>query len=259
MTTKNRFWHFSLTVLALINAETKGCFIHVLDDETTEQDKGPLVENLKERGLVHRYDRLSPSLGFCNTRKVLYERFMSIDRFTHWLHMDDDIVIGPDVIKRASLEYDAQLKEGVLLLFVNAWSKLNGGIKGQFRGVHHGGYAAFYVSKDTLRKFEQFPYSTTDDGETANDRFTRWLREYRMDLYAQAQIPYAVQHTGNMHSVLFGFKPNFENLWARHPRTGAVIEVPGFNIGNLRHQIKRGTLEQYVRGVNERMSQKVLI
>lgn len=247
VSTRNRFWHSSLTALSLANANLTGCFVHVLDDASDDEyvdARTELYENLLQRKVIHRYDALKANIGFCSVRELFVDHFLRQSRFSHWLHIDDDIIFSEQAINRAFKEYMAYMfNRGVLHLYVNPWCRL---VKrfGPFAEVGSIGGASFIVPKRTLEIIDN-PYTNQTDGEKANAEFWRRLAEAKLPMYAKWTRCYPFQHTGNVESTIFGHTPQWEDLYAKDLLTGQIINVPPFSMKELRIAVRAGKLSSY--------------
>lgn len=251
-TTRNRFWHSALSALALANMQREGCFIHVLDDATDDEfaeAKRIMFEDLALRRLISRYERLPERVGFCGGRELLVNHFFNRSQFTHWFHLDDDILIGPATVKTALQDLEGPLeRKGILHVYANPWCDYKAS-KGNFAYVTKIGGACYIVSKTVLQEIGN-PYTGQTDGEKANARFWQSLRRKGHPMHVRWTNPYQCQHTGNVESTIFGHTPKWEAMYAKDFRTGNPVEVPPFRMGELRAAIKSRNLSGYTWRMN---------
>lgn len=251
-TTRNRFWYSALTALSIAQGNWAGCFVHVLDDASDDnyaEAKEFLFLNMVSRGLIQRYERLPEQIGFCGGRELLVERFMNQNDFTHWFHLDDDILIAPHTLTDAMQDMRRVFRdEGVLQVYVNPWCNWKKW-EGQYATVSKIGGACFLVPKVVIRKIGN-PYEGQTDGEEANARWWRTLRKENIGNFIRWTNCYPCQHTGNVESTLFGHTPQWERFYAKDLRTEKLIEVPPFQMDELRAAIKSRKLNSYVARMN---------
>lgn len=252
LTTRNRFWHCALTALSLAQGTYKGCFVHVLDDASDDafaDAKQHLFDNLKRQDKINRFERLSERIGFCGGRELLVRRFFQQPQFTHWFHLDDDILLGPETVHRAVRDLNGPLAgKGILHVYANPWcdwKKAEGG----FAKVRKIGGACYVITKHVLEKIGN-PYTGQSDGEAANAAFWRHLARVGEPMHIRWKNPYLCQHTGNVESTIFGYTPTWESLYAKDFRTGNIVEVPPFQTAELRKAIKSRNLSGYVWRMN---------
>jgi len=259
-TTRNRFWHSALTALSIINSNCTDCFIEVIDDASSgkwSNAKHCMFLDLAERGLVQSYTKFSQKLGFCRGREFLIQRFLSEDSFTHWFHLDDDILIGQGVIQQAVEDLEVPLAgQGLLHVYANPWCTYSPTV-GPFATVTKIGGACFLVKKDLLVKLGQNPYTNQTNGEEANARWWASLRRSGYSMFIRWTKPYQCQHTGNVDSTIFGYTPSWESLFAKDLRTGRIVDVKPFPLDRLRRAIKSRDLSAYVRSQNVICSQSL--
>jgi len=260
VTTRNRFWHSAMTALALAQIDSKGCFIHVLDDATDDafqEAKKFMFEDLKYRGFIQRYERVPEKIGFCAGRELLVNRFLAEKRFSHWFHLDDDILIGPNTIQKAFRDVDGPLleRQGILHVFANPWCTYQP-FKGEFATVTKIGGACYIIPKPVLLKVGN-PYEGQTDGEKANARFWAALNRQGSPMFCRWTNPYLCQHTGNVESTIFGHTPTWEAMYAKDFKSGNIVEVPPFRTKELRAAVKSRNLSGYVWRVNTACKMKV--
>lgn len=251
-TTRNRFWHSALTALAVAQINWNDCFFHVLDDasdDNYEEAKRFLFENMVARRIIHRYERLPEQIGFCAGRKLLVDRFMAQNSFSHWMHLDDDILIDQTTLRRALSDLQRVMgNAGVLQIYVNPWSSWKQW-QGQFATVTKIGGACYLVPKIVFQKIGN-PYEDQTDGEQANARWWATLRREEIGHFIRWTNCYPCQHTGNVDSTIFGHTPKWEQFYAKDLKTHNLIEVPPFRMRDLRAAVKARDLQTYVARMN---------
>lgn len=259
LTTRNRFWHCALTALAVANGNWRGCFIHVFDDGSDDDfadAKRFLFTDLLNRGVIHRFSRVENKIGFCKGREELVDNLMEESRFLYWLHLDDDILLGPQTGLQAATDMQSSLDNRALLhLYANPWAKWTAW-KGPFAKVTKIGGACFLIPRHLMAEVGN-PYRGQDDGEKANADF--WARVAQADapMVIRWTQPYQCQHTGNVESTIFGHTPKWEGLYAKDFKTGRIVEVPQFPMAELRQCVKGKTLAGYVWKANANARVKV--
>lgn len=261
ITTRNRFWHSALTMLSVVQSANKGCFIHVLDDASDDEmaeTKRHLFTDLSLRRLVSRYEPLPERIGFCAGRELLVERFLNEPRFSHWFHLDDDILIGTRTILTAVQDLEGPLeRKGLLHVYANPWAKWKPHV-GHFAYVEKVGGACYVVSREVMEVIGN-PYTGQTDGEKANARFWKLLHGAGHPMHIRWTNPYQCQHTGNVESTIFGHTPKWEALYAKDFKTGNLVEVPPFRMRDLRAAVKARRLSSYVVQMNATSRVKVKV
>lgn len=261
VTTRNRFWHSALTMLALVQSPNQGRFIHVLDDASNDEwaeSKQHLLRNLLLRRLISRYDRMENRVGFCAGRATLVERFLSEPRFSHWFHLDDDILLGKQTIQKATNDLEGPLDgKGLLHVFANPWCRWKRNV-GDFAYASTIGGACYVTNRETMQHIGN-PYSGQTDGETANAGFWKRLQSAGLPMHIRWTNPYQCQHTGNVESTIFGHTPKWEAMYAKDFKTKTLVEVPPFRMRELRAAVKSRRLSSYVRQMNAQFRIKVKV
>lgn len=174
--------------------------------------------------------------GFVRSREHLVDYFLnSTSKYTHWIHLDDDMLVGHDrSLSRSVHEYMGNMEKcdgsgtggtgGVLVLFLNTWSRLATPINnhGPLFDIKYAGAPAFILNRQTLQRIGGNPYASCrvqrkkgcPDGEAANEWFWNKLKQHKMSLLSNTQYPFSVQHLANSHSLIFGKQIGWEHLWA---------------------------------------------
>lgn len=236
-------------MLSIAQGDWQGFFLHVLDDASDDffaKCKTELLEDLLNRKVIHRYDRLEEQAGFCRGREMIVNRFLSEPLFRAWLHLDDDLLVGEHFGQAAISDLFKGLDGRSLLhLYINPWSKWNTVENTPFAKVTKIGGAAFAISREAMLKVGN-PYVGETDGEKANAKFWGLLRAAGIPMMLRRVNPHPCQHTGNVESVIFGHTPTWEHLYATNPVTKRIIEVPPFKMDELRKHIKARNLSGYV-------------
>lgn len=260
VSTYNRFWHAALGMLSLSQRSYKNCFVHVLDDASDDrfaEAKDEMLVDLHNRGLIQRYERPATRAGFCRGRERFVHQLLKIESFTHWFHMDDDIVIGDRTIEQAVHDMQGPCKNnGLLHVYMNPWSKPARIDGTPFAKVHRIGGACFIVPRHVMLRVGN-PYVGQTDGEKANAAFWKTLHRLGFAMYARYTQPYECQHVGNVDSVLFGHTPHWESQYAKDHATNKLVEVPRFPMAGLRQAVKSRNLSAYATEVNTACSIRV--
>ena len=260
ISTRNRFWHSALTAMSVANANWQGCFIHVLDDATDDdfaEAKEYLFNDLLLRNIIHRYEKLPEQIGFCRGRELMVNRFAAESRFLYWLHLDDDILIGPQTVQQALRDVQAAPMDNraILHLYANPWAAWKPWA-GPFARVTKIGGACYLIPKGVMLEIGN-PYTDQTDGEKANAGFWQRAANAEIPMVIRWTQPYQCQHTGNVESTIFGHTPKWEAMYAKDFKTGNIIEVPPFRINELRSAIKGRNLSGYVWRANTACREKV--
>jgi len=243
-----------MTAIAVANVQHKGCFIHVLDDASDDglrEAKQHLFQDLQLRGLIHRYEALPKRIGFCAGRELLVDRLLRENRFTHWFHLDDDILIGNQTIQEAVADFEGPLnRQGIVHVYANPWAKWEKDHE-HFATVSKIGGACFVVSRELMQNIGN-PYKNQTNGEKANSVFWGMLKEAGYKMFIRWTNPYHCQHTGNVESTIFGFTPSWEPLYAKDHKSGKIVDVPPFLTEELRVAIRTRNLSGYAWRMNMR-------
>jgi hypothetical protein len=242
-------------MLSLVNSGTPRCFVHVIDDGSDEDvsDRSIMFNDMIERKLIHRYDKLDKSIGFCRVREILADSFLKVNRFHYWFHTDDDMLYGEHVVETSYHDYNTHMQgKGLLHIFPNPWCQPKRPFRGPLAEVPKAGGCVFLLSKNTLKNSYGNPYKDQTDGEGANARFWSNLKSNGFSTSINVVDPYEIQHTGNVNSVIFGQKPQWEPLWHKRFDTGQIVDVSGHSIHLLREALRLKTFDQYVKSSNSR-------
>ena len=272
VSTRNRFWNFALTMLCLANAEKPaGILLHLIDDATDDgslDDKRRIIECLGDAtnstGWLHtRFEHLPERNGVNGVMSRFLDHVIRADAtgnggeaVTHWIHLDDDLVFSPDVLRRAIEDYERYLRRGLVYLFMNEWVKPLSHCNGPLWSVHELGGAAFITSRRTVQSIGN-PFA--DDAVRRGPCEQIWER-YRAageTLAFNRDEPYQIQHTANADSLIFGKQPRWANLWSKDLRTNEFIDVPPYGFAEVRAAVDSGQLEKFVREANERAKFKL--
>ena len=202
--------------------------------------------------------------GFVASRERLVDAFLTLDgkSYSHWLHLDDDMLIGSGMGKaknafgRALFEYSTYRPGGgILALFLNSWAtpakKQEFTSHGPLVECEYFGAPAFIIDRTSLEQAgggeNLNPYTHCrrvdpkgcEDGEAANREFWKLLKSNGMALLSNMYDPYPVQHLANTRSLIFGKKPGWFGLfaWDRNfaaaAAPGAFVAVPPFQTDDI--------------------------
>lgn len=260
ITTRNRFWHCALSLLALVNSRRPEAFVHLVDDATgdgSREAKTSLVDDLIDRGIINRADWRGQRGGYNASLCTFCAQFLAGD-FTHWVHLDDDLVYAAETLEAVLADLDRFAPRDLLFVFVNRWCQPGAAIEGTpLRTVPRAGGAGFALARGALASVGN-PFDPTRDPLAP-------LRGYWHDTLAAAgsrrviryDQPYRVQHTANDRSLIFGHDPSIEHLWSVDYRTGKLIDVPEFPTYELRSALAGGYLDEFTRAANDRLPHKI--
>ena len=236
--------------------------------------------------IVEHVNVTSGQGGFVKSREHLADYFLEATssdgelehKYTHWMHLDDDMIIGNDgSLSRSMREYLEQdhmhlhhdtgsgggsgsgghsgghSGGGLLVLFLNAWSKPSKPLmyrgKSGIQAIQYVGAPAFIIDRISIDQIGGNPYSSCrkkrkkgcPDGEAANKWFWDKLKAKRMYLLSNTKRPYSVQHLANSQSLIFGKKPHWEHLWATYRygiKKGTVVTVHPYLLSQVQHAVK---------------------
>jgi len=255
--TKDRFWHFALTMLSLVNNKFDGDIV-VFDDCSFDWDrKEKLLVDLQRRKMIKEFYRVEPGLGFCGISSHVLNYFLS-SRYNHWLSCDDDLIWEQRELGRAMVDYVLFLKNGgVLNIFVNCWVKYKGLSIGPLKEVNRVGFACFLTDRKTIELVGDVYKDSGTDTEMSITLFCDRLREKSLPPVVRYFQPYLCQHTGNLYSAIWGSTPKWEGAWSRNPSTNTILRLPSYD--GIRESLKRNDLESFVRLKNVLFPVKVLL
>jgi hypothetical protein len=199
--------------------------------------------------------------GFVRSREHLVDYFLLNSKFSHWLHFDDDMIVGHDnSLSRAVNEYTTNTEidkgfgvnvgGGLLVLFLNSWSRTTIPLikYGPLYTIKYAGAPAFILNRQTLETIGGNPYRSCrlhrkkgcPDGEAANDWFWKKLKKHKMSLLSNTQYPYSVQHLANSQSLIFGKQKSWEHLWATNRNIkykGQIVKVLPYILEEVRRAV----------------------
>jgi len=198
--------------------------------------------------------------GFVRSREHLVDYFLHNEsEYTHWIHLDDDMLVGYDhSLTRALEDYVNNVVDvgGLLVLFLNSWSRPSIPLVnyGPLQKIKYVGAPAFVISRTTINRIGGNPYTTCrtkrkngcPDGEAANAWFWNKLKKYNMSLLSNTNQAYSLQHLANSHSLIFGRQPSWENLWAtnrnsnsnKKQRQKTLVTVPPYELKQVQHAVR---------------------
>ena len=276
-TALGRRWITLLSLLSIVNAmsqmhqdgyhvELLVSFIGTPSDPAIE--KIILSTKFEFKLIVEHVNVTSGQGGFVKSREHLADYFLE-HKYTHWMHLDDDMIIGNDgSLSRSMREYLEQdhmhlhhdgggsgghIGGGLLVLFLNAWSKPSKPLmyrgKSGIQAIQYVGAPAFIIDRISIDQIGGNPYSSCrkkrkkgcPDGEAANKWFWDKLKAKRMYLLSNTKRPYSVQHLANSQSLIFGKKPHWEHLWATYRygiKKGTVVTVHPYLLSQVQHAVK---------------------
>lgn len=297
--TKNRFWPHALSMLSLVEAlVTSRSWLppavasetvprlrfewHVIDDASNEnvRRKDALVNDLVRRGIVHNYTRLRKPSGTVKVLGHFVDVVLARPDIHYWLHCDDDVLMGPDVLSRAVYDYHRALARGawrpssssspsttgggLLAIFVNSWldNQLSSAPPafGPFKVVPFLGGASYVVDRVSLVSTGN-PWASARramKGVSPHEAHEHWLREllpsHGLPIWIRWDEPYRCQHLGNVATLNFGRQPDWEPMWAIDHRSKHIVEVPGYPSADVRAALWSGgeALRDYVLQANQR-------
>jgi hypothetical protein len=184
------------------------------------------------------------------------------------MHFDDDLVVSPPEILHVLHDYETYVHEGYLCAFVNPWSKPTLQLRGPMWRVHATGGAAFCISRETALALGNVHADYPDlHPHDAQCKFFERLAALKLPICVNRDVPYAIQTSGNIESVIYGRTDGtgvdpwrkYESLYAVSLTNGNVIDVPPYGTYALREALKANRLEQFVRDCNDRATIKVLL
>jgi len=250
ITTKDRTWHLALTMWCLVhNGVPTGTRIAIssggedLSSDTLWKHK--LLDRLKSKGYIH--DVYWGKLDVIDNHLFMVKKFLD-SGCDLYIHMDDDIIVDRGVLSELVFDYQSLCKEGgVLHLFRNSWAR-GKPINFTFDRITSIGWAAFCTSRTTMQKVD---WQTIYDPALGNHEKCAplWfseLEKHNLPNLGRWNPPYRCQHTGNMHSTLYGYQPSWESAWSRDAK-GNIVQFASLSIPQLRLILQRNQLQDYVR------------
>lgn len=235
ISTRNRYHHLALTLLTLFNSRLPECFINLIDDGSTEKipQQNKLVSNLVNDGLIHRYDTFESPLGEMGMKSFLWQRFHSLSNFEYHIHLDDDFILGEDLIRKVKQDYASVGNCGFLHIFADPRLNSFGENRG-FKYVEKIFPKAYIVSKETLIDFEN-PFDKETKQECSNF-FADQLLERKQRIFVKSPY-YKIQAT--------------DGLMQRCGETGRLTQVPGYDVHLLDAMIREGNFASFVGQANK--------
>eukprot|EP00411_Alexandrium_monilatum_P055651 CAMPEP_0175440710 /NCGR_PEP_ID=MMETSP0095-20121207/57212_1 /TAXON_ID=311494 /ORGANISM="Alexandrium monilatum, Strain CCMP3105" /LENGTH=146 /DNA_ID=CAMNT_0016740595 /DNA_START=30 /DNA_END=467 /DNA_ORIENTATION=+ len=114
--TRNRFWLHALSTISLLDSIRQAVLLrssgvdlpvafelHVVDDASDHniKRKRRLMQDLVDRGHVHNYTLLQRQAGTVGALRSVVDVVLGRPDIGYWLHSDDDVLMGPETLRRA--------------------------------------------------------------------------------------------------------------------------------------------------------------